>query len=355
MFLLVGATFLTSAFVQSQRGHIGIEAFVGLLSPRMNRIRLTLVDIASLAFCAFFAWKSWTLTHEAYVDGQVSNSIWSPPLAIPYALMAAGMTLLMRADRSANCSIVRQGAPIMTVLGIGISYGLATLLAMFSGMPIAFALGAVAVAFMAIYMPSASLDTVTQNVYEEMASDHAAVDPAFHPQRRSDRKIPRRTGSLFSAACVAAQSSWRSGCGECLCLRAVRGHGRFFPRDVLGNRLSRHSRNAQARLFGRLCRRYHRRRRHARHSAAAIDHHDPVRRRLGEVARAVVSWQASARACCWSACSASTRCSASGRNTPPPRKLMKRPAPHRPFWSTTTSRWRSGSVRCRACCHSSSC
>ncbi|WP_420131149.1 TRAP transporter small permease [Rhodopseudomonas sp.] len=94
VFLLVGATFLTAAFVQSQRGHIGIEAFTGLLPPLVNRIRLLLVDFASLAFCAFFAWKSWTLTHEAYVDGQVSNSIWSPPLAIPYALMAAGMTLL---------------------------------------------------------------------------------------------------------------------------------------------------------------------------------------------------------------------------------------------------------------------
>ena len=46
----------------------------------------------------------------------------------------------------------------MSVLGIGISYGVATLVAMFSGMPIAFALGAVAVAFMAVYMPTASLD-----------------------------------------------------------------------------------------------------------------------------------------------------------------------------------------------------
>ena len=46
----------------------------------------------------------------------------------------------------------------MSVLGIGISYGLATLFAMFSGMPIAFALGAVAVVFMAIFMPTASLD-----------------------------------------------------------------------------------------------------------------------------------------------------------------------------------------------------
>ncbi len=73
---------------------IGIEAFVGLLSPLANRIRLWLVDLASLLFCAFFTWKSWTLAHEAYTDGQVSNSMWSPPLAIPYSLMACGMTLL---------------------------------------------------------------------------------------------------------------------------------------------------------------------------------------------------------------------------------------------------------------------
>jgi TRAP-type C4-dicarboxylate transport system permease small subunit len=94
VFLLVGATFMTAAYVQGQRGHIGIEAFIGLLSPRINSIRLWLVDAASLLFCAFFAWKSWTLAHEAWVDGQVSNSMWSPPLAIPYGLMACGMTLL---------------------------------------------------------------------------------------------------------------------------------------------------------------------------------------------------------------------------------------------------------------------
>jgi TRAP-type C4-dicarboxylate transport system permease small subunit len=94
VFLLVGATFMSSAYVQSQRGHIGIEAFVGLLPPLANRIRLWLVDVASLLFCAFFAWKSWTRTHDAWVDGEVSNSMWSPPLSIPYGLMALGMTLL---------------------------------------------------------------------------------------------------------------------------------------------------------------------------------------------------------------------------------------------------------------------
>src|SRR6201985_87232 len=67
----------------------------------------------------------------------------------------------------------------MSVFGIGVSYGLSTLLAMFSGMPIAFALGAVAVVFMGIYMPTASLDTVTENVHEEMASITLLSIPLF--------------------------------------------------------------------------------------------------------------------------------------------------------------------------------
>ena len=47
VFLLVGATFMTAAYVQQSRGHIGIEAFVGLLSPLANKIRLWIVDVAA--------------------------------------------------------------------------------------------------------------------------------------------------------------------------------------------------------------------------------------------------------------------------------------------------------------------
>ncbi|WP_083253602.1 TRAP transporter small permease [Pandoraea sp. ISTKB] len=94
VFLLVGATFVSAAHVQHLRGHIGIEAITTLLSPRVNRVRRWIVDILTLAFCGFFAWKSWTLFWEAYVDGQTSSSTWGPPLSIPYGLMAFGMTLL---------------------------------------------------------------------------------------------------------------------------------------------------------------------------------------------------------------------------------------------------------------------
>ncbi len=67
----------------------------------------------------------------------------------------------------------------MSPLMLGALYGVSTLLVMFSGMPIAFALGTVAVSFMYFFMPAASLDTVTQNVYEELASITLLSIPLF--------------------------------------------------------------------------------------------------------------------------------------------------------------------------------
>jgi TRAP-type C4-dicarboxylate transport system permease small subunit len=94
VFLLVGVTFLTGGAVQSRRGHVCIEAVSSLLSVKANRIRQRLGDVVSLLFCSFFAWKSWTLLHEAIADGQTTSSTWGPPLWIPYSAMAVGMTLL---------------------------------------------------------------------------------------------------------------------------------------------------------------------------------------------------------------------------------------------------------------------
>ena len=94
VFLLVGATFGAAAWIQARRGHVSIDAIAVLLPGRVEAWRRTLADAASLAFCAFFAWKSWTLLHEAWVDGQTTSSSWAPPLWIPYSLMAVGMTLL---------------------------------------------------------------------------------------------------------------------------------------------------------------------------------------------------------------------------------------------------------------------
>ncbi|MGI9132407.1 MAG: TRAP transporter small permease [Rhodoferax sp.] len=111
VFCLVGATFLCAAFVQSLRGHVGIEAIAGLLPPSFNRLRLVLVDVLGVLFCSFFAWKSWTLFHEAWVEQQTTSSSWAPPLCIPYGLMALGMTLLslqLAVQLSASANALRK-------------------------------------------------------------------------------------------------------------------------------------------------------------------------------------------------------------------------------------------------------
>lgn len=94
VFALVGVTFFSCAYVQSFRGHIGIEAVASLLPPVVNAARLFIVDLLSFLFCAFFSWKAWSLCHEAWRDGQTTSSTLAPPLWIPYSMMAAGMTLL---------------------------------------------------------------------------------------------------------------------------------------------------------------------------------------------------------------------------------------------------------------------
>ncbi len=94
VFMLIGVTFFSAVYVQSYRGHIGIEVLSSILPASINRLRLLMVDIISAVFCLFFSWKSWTLFHEAWVDGQTTSSTFAPPLWIPYAMMALGMSLL---------------------------------------------------------------------------------------------------------------------------------------------------------------------------------------------------------------------------------------------------------------------
>jgi TRAP-type C4-dicarboxylate transport system permease small subunit len=94
VFLIVGSLYMCSAYVQSFRGHVGIEALAGILPEKINRARLFTVDCASFAFCAFFSWKSWLMLLEAFVGGHTTSSTFAPPLWIPYGLLAVGMTNL---------------------------------------------------------------------------------------------------------------------------------------------------------------------------------------------------------------------------------------------------------------------
>ncbi len=207
IFLVAGAMFLAAASVQGKRGHIGIELMSDFLSPRANAARHMIVDVLSFAFCAVFAWKTGALLNELIVDAQTSDSAWGPPLWIPYLIMTIGMVMLavQIAFQIGQRSVVALSITVAVVAvflawhngylpwkpsvtplfkdvsraGIGIGYCIATLLVMFSGMPIAFALGAVALIFMLLFMPHASVDTIAQNVYQELANIIILAIPLF--------------------------------------------------------------------------------------------------------------------------------------------------------------------------------
>ena len=216
VFLLIGVTFLCAASVQAQRGHVAIRVLDGVMSPRWNHVRLTFIDLLSGFFCAFFAWKSWTLWAEAVHEKHTTATVWAAPLWVPYGLMALGMTLLALrlvgqilvriyyppADSDGGGGAAGRTAGVLGGLGLmaflwqqatrlkafgatlgtatlGTLYGGATLGTMLLGVPIAFALGLVALLFMRSFMGPTSLDMVTQNVYEELANITLLSIPLF--------------------------------------------------------------------------------------------------------------------------------------------------------------------------------
>ena len=139
----------------------------------------------------------------------------------------------------------------MSMLALGLLFAAVTLIVMFSGMPIAFALGSVAVGFMYFFMPAASLDTVTQNVYEEMASITLLSIPLFILKGAAIGKSHAGQDLYSAHACLDAAHARRVGHRQRVHLRAVRGDGGLESGDVLGHRQRRHPGDAQARLLAR--------------------------------------------------------------------------------------------------------
>ncbi len=157
---------------------------------------------------------------------------------------------------------------------------------MLSGIPIAFALGAVALAFMVVFMPGASLDTVAQNVYEEMASITLLSIPLFILKGAAIGRS--RAGQDLYSAMHAWMHRIPGGLGIAnvfaCALFAAMAVSSPATCSAIGSAGIRRCASAATR---RASPPGSSRRRHARHPAAALDHHDPVRGRLRAIARAL--------------------------------------------------------------------
>ena len=94
VFLLIFVVFGGAAFVQKNEHHLNVDLVVIHLSPKTREITLIVVSIISCILAAILAWYAWPMWWEAVVGNEHSESLWGPPLWIPYLFLPLGMTLL---------------------------------------------------------------------------------------------------------------------------------------------------------------------------------------------------------------------------------------------------------------------
>jgi TRAP-type C4-dicarboxylate transport system permease small subunit len=94
VFLLIFVVFAGAPFVQKNEHHLNVDLVIIHLSPRTREILLIIVSIISCLMAAVLAWYAWPMWWEAVVGNQHTESLWGPPLWIPYLFLPLGMTLL---------------------------------------------------------------------------------------------------------------------------------------------------------------------------------------------------------------------------------------------------------------------
>jgi len=92
--LLIFVVFAGAPFVQKNEHHLNVDLVIIHLSPRTREILLIIVSILSCFIAAILAWYAWPMWWETVVGNQHSESLWGPPLWIPYLFLPLGMTLL---------------------------------------------------------------------------------------------------------------------------------------------------------------------------------------------------------------------------------------------------------------------
>lgn len=93
IYLMVGATLIGLPYVQKLKGHVNVDLVPMLLPPRLRKLLMIVSFVAAIAVLSTMTAYSSGLVHLSYVRGWVSETVWGPPLWIPYSAMPLGFGL----------------------------------------------------------------------------------------------------------------------------------------------------------------------------------------------------------------------------------------------------------------------
>jgi TRAP-type C4-dicarboxylate transport system permease small subunit len=94
VFLIIFTTFVGSAFALKNNAHIKMDMIEERLGPGARRKLALVTSVLSFAFCVVASIKGWQMWWEAYSLGWKSDSVWAPPLTIPYLFLPVGFVLM---------------------------------------------------------------------------------------------------------------------------------------------------------------------------------------------------------------------------------------------------------------------
>ena len=94
IYSVVAATFIGSAYVLMQKGHVNIDLVPMMVRPRIRILLEAFTGFLSLVFCALLAYSSWIYFHEAWDGGWRTPTVWRLPLWIPLLPLPLGIGLL---------------------------------------------------------------------------------------------------------------------------------------------------------------------------------------------------------------------------------------------------------------------
>ena len=95
VFLLMYACFVGAAFGQLGGHHLNIDLVIIHLKPRTRETLLVVAEIATCIVCVIMAIYAWPMWWESVVRNEHSESLWGPPLWIPYIFLPLGVTLVL--------------------------------------------------------------------------------------------------------------------------------------------------------------------------------------------------------------------------------------------------------------------
>jgi len=94
VFLLMYACFVGAAFGQMGEHHLNIDLLIVYLPPRPREVLLIVAGLLSCVICVVIAWYAWPMWWESVIHNEHSESLWGPPLWIPYIFLPLGLTLV---------------------------------------------------------------------------------------------------------------------------------------------------------------------------------------------------------------------------------------------------------------------